>query len=155
MKIFAIDPGPEQSAWVEWDAESEVILGFEIIANERLVRDLSSWHYCEEDKLMLALEMVACYGMPVGREVFETVFWIGRFAEAWNGKYRRIYRREVKTHICHNSRAKDSNIRQALIDRFGPPGTKKNPGKTYGMKKDLWQALALAVTCAETKAQNS
>jgi hypothetical protein len=43
-------------------------------------------------------------------------------------------------------RAKDQNIRQALIDRLGPPGTKKNPGPTYGVTSHMWSALAVAVT---------
>ena len=41
--------------------------------------------------------------------------------------YEYIYRKEEKMNICHTMRAKDSNIRQALIDRFGEVGTKKNP----------------------------
>lgn len=53
---------------------------------------------------------------------------------------------EVKKHLCHNGAAKDSNIRQALIDRFGPPGVKKEPGILYGVKKDIWAAMAIAVT---------
>ena len=35
----------------------------------------------------------------VGREVFDTVLWIGRFIEAWQahgGEYQLIYRRQVK-----------------------------------------------------------
>ena len=94
------------------------------------------------------IEMVASYGMAVGETVFETVFWIGQFYAA-AGQYRtryRIKRMEVKMNLCHNSRAKDANIRQALIDRFGIVGTKKAPGWFYGFKADMWAAYAVGVT---------
>ena len=83
--------------------------------------------------------MVACYGMPVGKEVFDTCVWIGRFIqEAYelgiDCDY--IYRKEEKMNLCNSMKAKDSNIRQALIDRFGTAGTKKNPGWFYGFKAD-------------------
>ena len=61
-------------------------------------------------------------------------------------------RLKVKQHICHDSRAKDSNIIQALVDRFAygqrnrGKGIKKEPGFFYGFKADIWQAFALAVT---------
>ena len=35
--------------------------------------------------------------------------------------------KEEKMNLCGSMKAKDSNIRQALIDRFGEVGTKKNP----------------------------
>jgi hypothetical protein len=64
--------------------------------------------------------------MPVGAEVFETIYWSGRFAEAYGVEHdARITRIDVKMHLCHSPRAKDGNVRQALIDRFGKPGTKK------------------------------
>lgn len=74
--------------------------------------------------------MIASYGMPVGKEVFETCLWIGRFTElailqGIDVEY--IYRKEEKMNLCQSMKAKDSNIRQALIDRFGVVGTKKSP----------------------------
>ena len=63
---------------------------------------------------------------------------------------RRVFRMAVKMHLCHSAKAKDANIRQALIDRLGPPGTKKAPGPTYGVTSHAWPALAIAVTVADS-----
>jgi hypothetical protein len=143
MKILAIDPGPTESAYVLWDGARPVEFGKvpngELIA--RLAGDLGG--ICNR----AAIEMIASYGMAVGREVFETCVWIGRFMEAFGAqRCDRLTRNEVKNHICHSSKAKDSNIRQALIDRLGAPGTKAKPGATYGVSKDVWAACAVAVT---------
>jgi hypothetical protein len=102
---------------------------------------------------MLAIEGFQSFGMPVGKEVFDTAYYIGRLlqiAEDLGSKTRMVYRSDVKMHHCHTMMAKDTNIRQALIDRFGEPGTKKNPGVTYGITKDTWSALAIAVFVADT-----
>lgn len=149
--IFAIDPGPKNSAWCTYDVEkSPPAISAGILPNDEMKMLIA---------LMggetLILEMVACYGMPVGAEVFETCVWIGRFLEAHQGPFRLVYRKDVKIHLCGTMRAKDSSIRQRLIDLFGSPGTKKNPGRTYGLAKDMWQSLALAVTAAETNEKDA
>lgn len=101
---------------------------------------------------VLVIEQVESFGMAVGREVFETVFWTGRFAQVWvPSLFDRMPRRLVKQHICHTTRATDANIRQALIDRFGPSvekaiGKRKAPGPLFGIKSHEWAALAVAVT---------
>lgn len=101
---------------------------FEKLKNEELIKlivenkDSSFFRFSE-----IVIEMIASYGMPVGKEVFDTCVWIGKFAEASGMKESYIYRKDEKMNICHSMKAKDSNIRQALIDRFGVVGTKKNP----------------------------
>ena len=98
----------------------------------------------------LVIEQVASFGMAVGAEVFETVYWSGRFAEAvYPLPVDRITRIKVKTHLCHDSRAKDANIRAALIDRYGGPAALRKGGDLYGVSKDVWSALAVAVTWAD------
>ena len=66
-----------------------------------------------------------------------------------------VYREDVKLHLCGSPRAKDANIRQALIDRWGGKaeavGTVKKPGPLYGVKSHAWSALAVAVTALETR----
>ena len=89
--------------------------------------------------------------MAVGEEVFETVRAEARFAMAWGDRHCLLVPRiRVKMHHCHDSRAKDANIRQALLDRFGPGkaaaiGTKKAQGPLYGISGDCWSSLAIAV----------
>lgn len=143
--VIAIDPGPECSALIRWDGSAITLKQYapnaEILST---IGDLSG-------RDPLVIEQVASYGMPVGVEVFETVWWSGRFAQAYGADHvSRVPRLQVKLHVCHDSRAKDGNVRQALIDRFGKPGTKKEHGVLYGISGDLWAAFALAVTWWDT-----
>lgn len=140
--ILAIDSGNEESGYCLMDAITYKPIEFGKISNEQMLMKVIELNY---DKLIL--EMVASYGMPVGASIFETCVWIGRFIQARNcPDYEYIYRKEEKINLCHSMKAKDSNIRQALIDRFGDVGTKKNQGFFYGFKKDIWSAFAVGCT---------
>lgn len=148
MKILGIDPGPVQSAYVIWDGF--VVLKAEILPNAQIIRELQNGLCLDA----CAIEKIACYGMAVGAEVFETCVWTGRFIERWRdyagmGDPIRIPRLDVKINLCKTAKAKDANIRQALIDRLGPVGTRKNPGPLLGVTSHCWAALAVAVTCAD------
>ena len=148
VRVLAIDPGCTESAYVLYDATEERIDAHGKVPNEEM-RSIMRSYRADDTIDDCAIEMVACYGMPVGAEVFETCLMIGQLMETWRTRPALVYRREVKLHLCGNVRANDSNIRQALIDRFGAPGTKKTPGATYGITKDCWQALGVAVTYAD------
>jgi hypothetical protein len=148
--ILAIDPGNKESAYV-WLDNNLKPFTFGKVQNEELLGLIKEFPKSQKDSFVV--EMVASYGMAVGKEVFETVFWIGRFWEACQLKNKyRMFRKDVKINLCNNMKAKDGNIRQALIDRFGPVGVKKNPGWFYGVSKDVWSAIAVGVTFAD---QNS
>lgn len=157
--LLAIDPGTTESGWVLYGGDREKkVIDSGIDSNRtictRLIRNrgwhLRSWNESASPN-RLVIEMIASYGMPVGAEVFQTCVWIGRMIEAWGDEDLRLFdRKTVKLHLCGSPRAKDANIRQALIDKLGPQGTKKNPGPTYGVKSHAWAALAVAVTASET-----
>jgi hypothetical protein len=141
MKILFIDPGNEQSAYCVFEPGKGVTPA--IVPNTTLVEILYSCDFSDCSKV--GIEMIASYGMPVGKEVFETVLWIGEFRRILKDKgiaAELIYRKEIKMHLCNSMKAKDGNIAQALKDRFGDKGTKKNPGFFYGFKDDMWQAFA-------------
>lgn len=144
--ILAIDPGTAESAYVILDDELKLV-EFGKIVNQEM---LDTIYATVGDRWIdhFAIEMVASYGMAVGKEVFETCVWSGRFLEASKHipKMNRIYRKDEKINLCGSMKAKDSNIRQALIDRFGPVGVKKSPGWFYGVSKDVWAAVAVGVT---------
>lgn len=157
MTVLTIDPGNDHSAFTLTTDDLLPIL-FAKVPNPELLDDLRNSVYASSAD-HVAIEMVASYGMPVGREVFETCVWIGRFTEALERRGIRpqlIPRQPVKLHLCHSARAKDSNIVQALLDRFAPgvpnygKGTKGAPGFFHGFTRDIWQSFALAVYVADT-----
>ena len=143
--ILAIDPGNEMSAYVVLDENLKPI-EFAKVSNEKLIDIVGTQAQLQEHTV---IENIASYGMAVGASVFETCVWIGRFTEratlvGANVAY--IYRKDEKINLCGTMKAKDSNIRQALIDRFGVVGTKANKGFFYGFKADIWSAYAVAIT---------
>lgn len=149
-RLIAVDPGPKMSAYVLFDQQFKATVAHHV-ANDDLLTTLRHDHGLHT----MVIESIESYGMAVGMEVFDTVFWSGRFAEAFqcnnNGgfaKVERFPRREVKLTLCYSPRATDSNIRQRLIDIYGGEtaiGTKKSPGPLYGFKSHLWAALGLGV----------
>lgn len=148
MRILAIDPGNVESAYVTIGADYRPI-EFDKLRNDELLDRLLF-----EPADLAAIEMVASYGMAVGADVFETCVWTGRFYQALASRALEpslIKRLPVKTHHCHSAKATDTNIRQALVDRFAlgqlnhGKGTKREPGWFYGFHSDVWAAYALAV----------
>ena len=135
--VVGIDPGPRDSSYVVWDGQRVVSSGD--LPNAELAA------YLDSAFGPVACEWIESFGMAVGREVFETVFAIGMFSQHVD-RLRLVPRRDVKMHLCQSPRAKDGNIRQALIDRCGSVGTKKSPGPLYGISQHKWAALAVAVT---------
>ena len=142
MTVLGIDPGPEQTAFVWFDGDRPGLNG--IVSNEEMLALLAQ---SKTNRANIFCEDIASYGMAVGASVFSTCIWIGRYWQRCvdHARFNRVYRRDVKLHLCHSPRAKDANVRVALIDRIGPQGTKKQPGPTYRIKSHVWAALAVAV----------
>lgn len=154
MIVFGIDPGTTESAIVAWDGTR--VLHSAQMLNENMLAWIDTaldpdGPFADVEK-RVAIEWIESFGMAVGREVFVTCLWVGRFLErAGEHNVTLVTRREVKMHLCQSMKAKDPNIRQALIDRFGEVGTKKNPGPLRDIASHRWSALAVAATWHDTK----
>lgn len=154
--IFAIDPGNIESGFAFFEMPDLALIEFGKVKNEILLENIN---FFTSQANSIAIEMVASYGMPVGKDVFETCVWIGRFVQAAKKEAYFVYRKDEKLCLCGSLKAKDSNIRQALIDRYATfdfkngKGTKKNPDTFYGVSKDAWQAIAVGVTHYEKESE--
>lgn len=154
IAIFAIDPGSSVSGWLAYVPEHREVTNFAIEPNEALLDRLRTDTFAVG--LTVVIEWTAPRGMPASAELFETLFWAGRFAEAARGSglpVERVERKAVGRYLCGVQSAKDSNIRQALIDRFGGSPAIRKGGALYGISKDVWSALAIAVTYADQHAE--
>lgn len=171
MRVLAIDPGNEESGWVCYDGHKKAVSSCGINRNEQLLKALDLTRRVRpgfrpgftpaapsifEEQHVLVIEKIANMGMTAGATTFDTCIWTGRFMQAWHepDEVTLMPRNKIKLYICGTMRAKDANVRQALLDRFPATGggktkqigTMKQPGPLHGMASHMWSALAVAVT---------
>lgn len=166
-RILAIDPGSERSAWLLWDGR---VVDFGLEDNDSVLA------FCRQIQLtydrdgigaagtvkaspdVVVIEQMRGFLRTAGLEVFETCRWAGRFEEAAHPtRVELLGRKEVVTHLTGSARSGDVDVRAALIDRFGGVGgkaaaigLKASPGPLFGISKDVWSALAIALTWADS-----
>ena len=151
MIVLGLDPGPTHSALLGWNGKC--VTEHRFVNNTDMIEYINGARHFQplDFKPQLVIEKIESFGMAVGAETFETVWWSGRFAEAYGIDHvGRLGRKAVKLHLCQSNRATDANIRMAILDRFGGKeaaiGKKANPGPLYNVSGHLWAALAVALT---------
>jgi len=159
MIIIGIDPGPEHSGVVAYDAyHKEVEQSFSEMANDKVFDYLRGTVY-NPKQVRLGIEIPACYGLRVGRDVFQTCVWAGRFIQEFTClSFWTVYevsRPEIVHHLTGKRGGPKAAVNAVLVDRFGPGrkvavGRKSAPGPLYGVKGHAWDALAVAYFVAET-----
>jgi len=151
ITLIGIDPGTTESAFVAMSGRDLVRFGK--VPNDMMLSQLNYEAIQSDNLAVLVVEMVSSYGMPVGSEMFDTCVWIGRFIQVWGRRTERIVRQTVRAAMCHSSKATDSNVRAALIERYGGQtaaiGNVKKKGPLHGVTGDVWSALAVATTYLE------
>lgn len=155
-RILAIDPGSTQSGWVVLADGRPVKHGKS--PNEQLLRALRRGAGVD---VVVVETIEPRYGLQMGWSTLDTARWSGRFQEAAQPLPVVLLKRsEILRHLGvvtsprkgEKRVSADSGVRLALTDRFGGPsaiGRKAAPGPLYGISKDAWSALALAVTFAD------
>lgn len=139
MQVVGIDPGPFTSHAIVFDGGRVVE---KIECDPGKVFDLCA------TRGRVAIEDFEPFGSPVSADSIRTIKTIG-VAEQTGA--RAIGRKAIKLHLCGTlMQIKDRQVREALIERFGPGkeaaiGTKANPGPLYGVSGHYWSALAVAV----------
>lgn len=151
-KILGIDVGTTETAICLIDVDYKPIM-FGKYTNDEVLETLE---ILEKDT-QVVIEEFASYGMPIGQTTMQAIKWNGRIQQRCydlgidNVGF--MFRKDVKMNLCGSMKAKDSNIRQALIDRFGEVGVKSNQGWFYGFKADIWSAYAIATTYLDRKGE--
>lgn len=131
MKILSIDPGNNDSAFVIWDTDSgkithksDIIPGTTNRKTEnnemlRLIVDLKEfWE-------VMSIEIIENMGFSVGREIFDTAFWYGRFLQIAVDNRVPLEnivmcpRLRVQKEIGGKRGASDSEIVDKIIEMFG------------------------------------
>jgi hypothetical protein len=184
MIVLAIDPGTTKSGVVVYDSEGQrIIASHSGIDNAQLLLALrrgldgqwgDTWFGAHEMDIFVVIETVESFMLKVGKDVFETCIWIGRFQEAWERSsmkgVRMVTRGDEKIVLCGAKNYKDpitgkqkgvsdAVIRRAVMSRFPSTGggktpvvgTKKQPGPLYTVKGHAWSALAVALTFIESE----
>lgn len=136
--ILCIDPGNEKSGWATV-APGPALIDCGKDANAD-VRE----RVCEGAFEALILEGIQSYGKPVGRSIFGTAQWLGRYWECAAARELPVvcvFRPEVFRAVTGCMRGGDRILRHVLSLRFG----KETARKLGGKGSDTWSAFALGV----------
>ena len=150
--VLAIDPGSEKSAYAVIKRINLEVVAIGMDENKNILSFIKDFSRGAD----VRIEMIASYGMAVGASVFDTCVWIGRFTQVSldsdSNSVATVFRKDVKMHLCGNPRAKDANIRQAIIDnyeRMYGGGVTKKGGMLYKASKDIWAAIGVGMTAID------
>lgn len=139
MTVLGIDPGTTESGYALIDERYTVLEAGKIDSDivNHLIRMLKP--------SAVSVESLACYGLAVGREVFETAYWIGEYRQVCKLIDVPIFlypKPEYGPAITGVRKTTDAVLRQALLLRFGSDA---KGGPLFKLKGSTDQRSAFAV----------
>lgn len=121
MKILAIDPGPEYTAFVF--VNGLVIGARGWTKNENVLRHLREGSpRADLAKDITIIESPQAQDRPLGKLLRDTILWTGRYIEALDRRleaYREVDERDVALWLTGNRGANNGAVLQSLKDHFG------------------------------------
>jgi len=141
--ILALDPGSTRTGWCLFDLDNGVPVKWGDDENGKVT------NLIERDWNPVVCEFPYPRGQTPSWQLFETCEWAGRFHQVVSeraGGFIKMDRDDIKKCICGSSRAKDPQVRKALIDIFGGerclsigkcPACKGKGGSGRGKKRAL------------------
>lgn len=159
--ILGIDPGPTRSGWVYGNPLDKVkpVTQFGHALNEELLRDLLAGRWLEAGDMVI--EEFRSFGRRIGQDAIWTIRWTGRFEQVihftYGGYPAMMPRNEAALVLCRSHAASNADMRQALMDYYGPGrpkavGLKKKPGPLYGLGDHERSALAVGLAFVRKRA---
>ena len=154
MIVLGLDPGPETCGVVLYDTEARRVLWSD---PDRPVDVALSDIERIEGVDLVAIERVQASGFGI-QSLFDTSRVGGRLEQRaldYPHPVVLLYRREVLSGLDATGRGnRDSLVRARLIEMHGGSrqvamGKKASPGQLYGVSRDGWAALAVAVVAAQ------
>lgn len=157
----AIDPGSAQSAIVVYCPRDRAVLRHHLEPNAEAFQRVANLRALYPEAVAVC-ELTRPYALhgPKGAffpaQVQDATLWAGRFWGAWGGDgWHLLDRRAVKLALLGRQSGGDSDVRDAILDRFGgrvtAVGRKAQPGPLYGISRDEWAALAVALAWEEIR----
>ena len=145
VTVLGIDPGPTHSAYALVRPDYSIVRALKV-ANDDF-RAFFRASLLPDGVHHVAIEGLACYGRPVGRETFETAYMVGdcrTYCRLHAIPYTIYDRPTYANAIAGCGKVTDAVLYQALRLRFG--GVKKGePLFVLKGESDLRSAYALAV----------
>jgi len=139
MIIIGIDPGTDFTGVAVVGGDYSVYRAYKMPS-----ADVEAFVRSEKPDA-ISCESLSCYGVAVGREVFETAFWIGEYrclCRQLGIPFHLFARPEYARALAGVGKVTDSVLRQTLLLRFG--GDKKGQ-PLFPLKGSTDQRSAYAV----------
>lgn len=142
--VMFVDPGPLQSGVAIIGIDNFEPIHTTIMSNDQLLA------FEHPLRCVVGIEMPVCYGGKIGASTLHTCRVVGQLQQSLRPlPVILMSRPEVLRQATGQPSAKKGAAWEVMVERFGEPGTKRNPGLLYGISSHARDAYEGAVALAD------